>query len=122
MFLAGTMALSSVVAVGIPAGTADAATEVPTDAQIAAKIAADYKALNGDQKAILEIAQKEVAKQTGIFIDANYADKPQLVQNLNTLISPLSSTEQNNVETAALTRITNFKNSARSYLKDDLQV
>lgn len=122
MFLAGTMALSSVVAVGIPAGTADAATEVPTDAQIAAKIAADYKALNGDQKAILEIAQKEVAKQTGIFIDANYADKPQLVQNLNTLISPLSSTEQNNVEAAALTRITNFKNSARSYLKDDLQV
>lgn len=122
MFLAGTMALSSVVAVGIPAGTADAATEVPTDAQIAAKIAADYKALNKDQKAILEIAQKEVAKQTGIFIDANYTSKDRLVQNLNTLISPLSSTELEDVEAAALTRITNFKNSARSYLKDDLQV
>ncbi|MCJ1908261.1 S-layer homology domain-containing protein [Planococcus ruber] len=122
MFLAGTMALSSVIAVGIPAGTADAATEVPTDAQIAAKIAADYEALNKDQKAILEIAQKEVAKQTGIFIDANYTSKDRLVQNLNTLISPLSSTELEDVEAAALTRITNFKNSARSYLKDDLQV
>lgn len=122
MFLAGTMALSSVVAVGIPAAAADAAMEVPTDAQIAAKIATDYSQLDEDQKAILKIAQEEVVEKTSIFIDENYNNRGLLIPNLQTLISPLTEDEKKNVQASALTRINDFKNSARDYLKDDVEV
>lgn len=70
MFLAGTMALSSVVAVGLPAGTADAAAvaEKTTSEQVADKIAS----LTGKEEVVFDTVQLYLQKNTGIFVNDTY--------------------------------------------------
>lgn len=121
MFLAGTMALSSVIAVGIPAGTADAATEIPNDQKIADKIESEYASLGLEQKKILKAAQTVISDDLSIFIQSNYPNKTKLQSSMKKLIQPFSATELTDLSTSSLARISTFRSESGSFLSTELE-
>lgn len=121
MFLAGTMALSSVVAVGIPAVAADAATEIPSDQKIADKIESEYASLGLEQKKILKAAQTVISDDLSIFIQSNYPNKTKLQSSMKKLIQPFSATELTDLSTSSLARITAFRSESGSFLSSELE-
>ena len=115
------MALSSVVAVGLPAGTADAATEIPSDQKIADKIESEYAGLGNDQKKILKAAQTVITEDLSIFIQSDYPNNTQLDSSLTKLIQPFSQTELSDLSVSSLARITTFRSEVGSFLSNDLE-
>ncbi|CEG22015.1 Endoglucanase precursor [Planococcus massiliensis] len=116
MFLAGTMALSSVVAVGIPVA-ADAAPTTPEEA--ATKLAEEYVKLTTQKQNIVNATQHVLSVNVGDFIDPNYSNYEDLKGDLANLIEAPTSRVKSEVEAEALARMTTFLGEAQSYLKDE---
>lgn len=99
LFLAGTMALSSVVAVGLPVAAADAPV-VSTTEKVANKIAN----LSGNDKKIFNAVRQNVEESTSTFVKGNY------VLAFSPLVDVLPS-ETSAIKAEVIKRINDFRSA-----------
>lgn len=114
LFLAGTMAVSSVL-VAAPA-FAETEAAVPEIEKAAEQLAKQYMALTDEQRTILNIVQENIAGELSLFIDEEYEHKAALVKDLGALIQPTDATTEAGVKAEAIARANEFLENARPYL------
>lgn len=114
LFLAGTMAVSSVL-VAAPA-FAETEAAVPEIEKAAEQLAKQYMALTDEQRTMLAIVQKNIAGELSLFIDEEYEHKAALVKDLGALLQPTDATTEAGVKAEAIARANEFLENAQPYL------
>lgn len=116
--LAGAIAFTPVLAVGINAEKASAVAVAPTAEQTAESLANGYANLLPDQKVVFDIVLANLSQYMGNFIQDS-GTYPNLEDDMKALVAPYNYTTKVQLKIDLTTRFNTFTDATKNDLKDE---